>query len=323
MRARTGLSIFCLALTPFGCGARSEIRGALPDASVDADAHEGDATTSISCEQGVVQIATTASQPDTIILDGEWVYWHDATGIFRAKKSGGGTETLAQSAPYFWPDLVAFAIGGGNLFYGDGDSIVSQGATIGTLPSPGFAAGPSHVFAWSRDVLPSTLFRYAFDGTGVPTIGQINRKPEEMTFAEGEVPCIAEDPGVECNGTLLYGLSATDLVVTGKDIWFTSNDATNGARVLHLWPSFVLTTVDDTTGAFALAQDQTDLFFTDGLGLRVRRIDGKTGPVTDIAVVGPDFAPMDIVVDDTCVYWTSSSRFDKKGAGAVMAGPKK
>jgi len=319
MRARSGLSIFCLVLT--ACGARSEIRGGLPDASI-VDAGGDEPITTSSCASGVVQIATTGAQPDTIALDGDWVYWHDATGIFRAKKTGGPPETLAQPALYFWPDLAAFAVGDGHLFYGDGDAIVFQGTTIDKLPSPGFAAGPSHVFAWSRDVLPSPLFRYAFDGTGGITGGSFPHKTSTLAFQPVETICAAEDPAVECAGQLLSGLSATDLVVTANDVWFTSNDSTNGARVMHVaMPSLKTAPLADTTGAFAIAQDDTNLYFTDGLGLRVRRIEGKTGPVSDIAS-DSSFGPVDLVVDDTCVYWTASSRFDKTGSGVVMAGPK-
>jgi hypothetical protein len=144
-----------------------------------------------------------------------------------------------------------------------------------------------------------------------------------MTFTSSATFCFAEDPGVECNGTLLSGLTATDIAVDGNDVFFTSNDATNGARVMHLvLPSLKTAPIADTEGAFALAQDDSDLFFTDGLNLRVRRIEGKTGPVTDIAK-DASMGPVDLVIDDTCVYWTASSRFDKTGSGVVMAGPKK
>jgi hypothetical protein len=319
MRARTVLSIFCLVLA--ACGARSEIRGGLPDASTMDVIGDQQVTTS-SCEKGLVQIAATGSQPDTIVLDGDWVYWHDATGIFRVKKTGGGPETLAQPAPYFWPDLAAFAVGGGNLFHGDGDAIVFQGTPIDKLASPGFASNASNVFAWSRDALPTPLIRYDFGGQGA-NIASIGRKPVEMTFTTSALPCVAEDPGVECGGVLLSGLSATDIAVDGDDVFFTSNDATNGARVMHLvMPSLKTAPIADTDGAFALAEDASDLFFTDGLGLRVRRIEGKTGPVADIAST-PVYGPVDLVVDDTCVYWTASSRFDKTGSGWVMAAPKK
>jgi hypothetical protein len=323
MRARTGLSIFCLVL--IGCGARSEIGGALPDASVVMDAADGggnDVATT-SCTTGVVQIATTASQPDTLMLDSEWVYWHDGAGIFRVKKTGGGVETLAKLAPYFWPDLTAFALSGGHLFYGAGDEILWDGQTITKLDTPGFAVETDHVFAWSRATLPSPIFRFYLDGTGGPIALKLTHRAVEMAFTSSVGFCFAEDPGVECSGTLLSGLTATDIVATDEDVWFTSNDATNGARVMHTVLSSLKTSpIADTTGAFALAQDDANLYFTDDTNLRVRRIEGKTGPVTDIAS-NPVFGPVDIVVDDTCVYWTAASHFDKTGSGAVMAGPKK
>jgi len=294
----------------------------MSDASV-ADVVSDDTSSTSSCEKGVIEIVKTGALPDTIVLDGPWVYWHDATGIFRAKKTGGAPETLAQPVPYFWPDLAAFAVGGGHLFHGDGDAIVFDGKTIDKLPSPGFAASASHVLVWSRDVLPTPLYRFAFDGTGGWNNEYITHKPIAMTFAPPEIVCVAEDPGVECAGQLLSGLTATDIVATPSDVWFTSNDATNGARVMHIvLPSLATTPIADTTGAFGLAQDDTNLYFTDGLGLRVRRIEGKSGPVVDIAS-DPGFGPVDIVVDDTCVYWTASSRFDKTGTGVVMAAPKK
>jgi len=304
MRARRVLSIFCLVLT--SCGARSEIRGGTSDASVPSDAGNDAATT--SCASGVVQLATTGLQPDTIVLDGEWVYWHDATGIFRMKKSGGGSETLGHPIVSFWPDLAAFGAADGQLFWQNG---------------MGVATSKKHVFQWSRDELPTALVRFDFDGSNETQVAVLQHEPIDMTFTSSESPCIAEDPGVECGGQLLSGLTATDIAVSGNDVFFTSNDSTNGARVMHLvMPSLKTAPIADTTGAFAIARDDSDLFFTDGLDLRVRRIEGKTGPVVDIAS-DPGFGPIDIVVDDTCVYWTASSRFDKTGTGVVMAAPKK
>jgi hypothetical protein len=321
MRARTFPSIFFFLLTS-ACGARSEIGGALPDASV-VDVSSDEAASQTSCQKGVVEIAKTGSHPDTIVLDGAWVYWHDEGGVFRAKKTGSAPETLAQTTSKLWPDLAAFAVGDGHLFYGDGDAIVFDGKTIDTLASPGFAASSSHVYAWSRDLLPTPLFRFAFDGTGGWNNEYITHKPVEMTFAPPEIPCIAEDPGVECAGQLLSGLGATDLVATQTDVWLTSNDATNGARVMHIeLPSLKTTPLDGTIGALAIAADDSDLFFTDATNRRVRRIEGKAGAVTDIALAGDGFGPIDLVVDDTCVYWTNGTVVPD-GQGAVMAAPKK
>jgi hypothetical protein len=321
MRARPSPSIFFALL--LGCGARTELDGALPDAAVvDVASEDGPAAT--SCVAGVVQIATTGTVPDTIALSGDWVYWHEQGGIIRVKKSGGAIETLHPASSTFWPDLAAFAVGGGSLFYGkDVSSVMMDEQTLYALPNPGFASSASHVYVWSRDILPSPLLTYAFDGTGGWNNQYITRKPVEMTFAPPEIVCIAEDPGVECGGQLLSGLSATDLVATNDDVWFTSNDLTNGARVMHIeLPSLKTAPIDDTVGALAIAGDATALYFTDATNRRVRRIAGKTGPVSDIASVGPSFTPVDVVADDTCVYWTSSS-VAPDGPGAVMAGPKK
>jgi hypothetical protein len=308
-----------------GCGARTELDGASSrrDASVVDVATEG-APTATSCAAGVVQVATAGTLPDTIVLDDAWVYWHEQGGIFRVKKTGGAIETLQPASSAFWPDLAAFAVGGGSLFYGkDASSVMRDEQTLYALPSPGFAASASHVFVWSRDILPSPLLEFAFDGTGGWNNSYITRKAVEMSFAPPEIVCVAEDPGVECGGQLLSGLSATDLVATNEDVWFTSNDATNGARVMHIeLPSLKTTPIADTVGALAIAGDATALYFTDATNRRVRRIEGKTGPVSDVASVGPELTPVDVVADDTCVYWTSSS-VAPNGPGAVMAGPKK
>jgi len=320
MRARSGLSIFCLVLTC--CGARSEIRGGLPDAAADDDV-TADAAPPACSNVGV--IVQTGTLPDTIVLDGSYVYWHEQSGLFRALKSGGGApEQVADATSSFWPDLAAFAIGGGgHLFYGEYPYAMYDDTPIETFSSPGFGASGSHVFMWSRDELPSPLVRFDLF-SGIPTaIGTIARKPVEMTFAQPEVMCIAEDPGVECGGQLLSGLTATDLVATAKDVWFTSNDPTNGARVMHIeLPSAKVTPIADTQGALAIAGDETTLFFTDTEGRRVRRIDGKTGPVSDVASVGNQLTPVDVVMDDTCVYWTNAS-LAPDAPGVVMAAPKK
>jgi hypothetical protein len=321
MRARTGLSIFCLTLTC--CGARSEIRGALPDASIVNDATTDEAAATPSCAKGIVEIAQTGSKPDTIVIDAEWVYWHDETGVLRAKKTGGAPETLSQRAAFFWPDLAAFAIGNGRLFDADGDAITFQGAALAHMPIPGFAASSSHVFVWSRDLAQSPVLRFDFSGAGGQTGSPIDGKAVEMTFTGPGVPCIALDPGVECDGGYLSGLTASDIVATTTDVWITSNDPTNGARVLHIEvPSASTAPIPDTAGAFAIAGDDTDLFFTDLLARRVRRIDGKTGPVVDIAPASATLTPVDVVVDDTCVYWTNAS-VAPNAPGAVMAAPKK
>lgn len=316
MRARSGLSIFCLALT--ACGARSEIAGGSPeitDASADKVIE--------SCEMGLFSFGRTGSRPDTIVLDGPWVYWHDADGVFRIDKNGGAPETLGKPTSSFWPNLAALAVGGGHVLYADGSTLVLDGKTLGSLASAETVASSAHFFAWARDSTPTEVRRFDFDGANESPFQVTTGNTTEMTFTTSESPCVAADPGVQCGAQLLSGLSATDIAVSGDDVFFTSNDATNGARVMHLvTPSLKTVPIADTTGAFALAQDDSNLYFTDDHDFRVRRIEGKTGVVVDIAKTAGKYEPIDIAVDDKCVYWTNAP-IAPDTQGWVMAAPKK
>jgi hypothetical protein len=324
-----------LALALVSCGARTDLggrvgldAGAHPDGAADAapDATPGACPTT-------TMLAQTAPQPDTLVLDGAFVYWRDSSGIWRVPKTGGTAQLLAPAVSHFWPDISAFAIGGGFVFYsddGNGERVpVGGGAPdpLGfTLDIPSFAVGAGHVYVWSH-VGFVEISRFDFSGKGLAVVDELPQPPSRMVFV-GPTAYAATDPGVwkldfGAGNQLLSGLTAVDVAVDGTDVYFTSSDATNGARVLVLsMPSLATTPVADTAGAFTLALDATDLYFVDADGQRVRRIAGRTGPVTDVATVGPLLAPVDLAVDDACVYFTASSRKDAKTAGAVMVAPK-
>ncbi len=334
---RVALAFACLVAA---CGARTELRGGGGDSSA-PDASPSDASsdhvTPLACTSGLVQLATTGSQPDEIALDQGWIYWHDETGIFRVKTDWTATETVVGSAAYFWPDLSAFVIASGHVYYGSGADEVwrapldssEPSMLIDHVPKPGFSASSQRVYVWSRVTIDTPIWRYDFGGQPAAGGAFLQHAPIEMTFGPVETAYAASDPDVVAIDFAqptpalehLSGLPASDIAISGNDLYFTSNDVTNGARVMHLLlPSLKTAPIADTVGAFALAQDANDLYFTDGKNLRVRRIAGKTGPVTDVASVAPDFAPIDVVVDDTCVYWTSAPQTGT--AGAIMAAPK-
>ncbi len=231
-----------------GCGARTDLGARIAlDASTDAFADDApsDAPDASSACPAPVTLAQTAAQPDAIAIDGEWIYWHDGAGVFRVKKTGGPAHFVAKASPAIWPDLVAFALAGGFVFYADGDVIlrapVGGGTTVPfafTLASAGFATDASHVFAWSRVGSPTEIDRFDFSGAGFTKVDVLSEPPSEMVF-DGKTAYAAADPGVWKLGfgagdELLSGLTATDVAVDGATVYFTSDDATNGARVLAL-----------------------------------------------------------------------------------------
>lgn len=334
---RVALAFACLLAA---CGARTELRGGSGDASA-PDASPGDASNehvALSCASGLVHLVATESQPDAIAIDHGWLYWHDQLGVLRLKLDGSASpEGVAPAWAYFWPDLSAFVIADGHVYYGSNADEVwraplyssEPSMLIDHVPKPGFSASSQHVYVWSRVTIDTPVWRYDFSGQPAAGGAYLQHAPIEMTFGPVETAYTASDPDVvaidftQPTPTIehLSGLPASDIAISGNDVYFSSNDVTNGARVMHMiLPSLKTTPIADTVGAFALAQDATDLYFTDGKNLRVRRIAGKTGAVTDVASVAPDFAPVDLVVDDTCVYWTNAPQTGS--AGAIMAAPK-
>jgi len=315
------------------CGARTDLgKRSIADAAVDAPAD----VPVPACASGA--LAATGTKPDTIAIDGAFVYWHDETGVSRVPKTGGQPEVVASSPATFWPELAAFALADGYVFFasaaGTASRVAASGGTADILgwnqPELAFAASSKFVYAWSPQGGPTPIMRFGFDGSGPNQVDDLTHPPNEMIVDANETAYVTSDPGVLANDyagksgldVLLSGLTATDVAPAGEDVYFTSDDATNGARVMVVSTKTLNAhPIGDTKGAFALAQDDSDLYFTDGLGLRVRRIAGKKGPVTDVASVGPNFSPIDLVVDGACVYFTSAPR-DGGSAGAVTVAPK-
>ena len=318
------------------CGARTDLgRRSIADAAVDAPL-DAPADGPHGC--ALRSLAATGAKPDTIAIDDAFVYWHDETGISRVAKTGGQPEVLASSPATFWPTLVAFTLAGGYVFFanaaGSASRVAGGGGSVDVLgwnqPELAFAASSKFVYAWSQQGGPTPIMRFGFDGSGPNQVDYLTHPPNEMIVDANETAYVAADPDVLANDyagksgldVLLSGLTATDVAPAGDDVYFTSDDATNGARVMVVsMKTLNAHPIGDTTGAFALAQDDSDLYFTDGFGLRVRRVADKKGPVTDVTSVGPDFSPIDLVVDGACVYFTSAPR-DGASPGAVMVAPK-
>jgi hypothetical protein len=327
--------VACGARTPLATGGKAPVDAGSHDAGADTDAADADAATTLCGGPGGAELAATGPHPDTIVVDGGFVYWHDAEGISRVPIGGGAVQPVAKVAAQLFPDLSAFAVGGGFVFYGDGAAIERAPVAGGgptpiapVLPLPGFAASKSFVRVWRRNG-PTTypILRLDFASGQVLGVDDLPEKPNEMFFV-GEDAWVAADPGVYripfgSPPQILSGQTASDIAVDADTIYFTSSDATNGARVVVLSKQTLKASdLPDTFGAFAIAMDDADLFFTDGNGLRVRRIDGKTGPVEDVASDGPDFAPVDLALAGACVFWTSSSRSGATSPGKVMVAPK-
>jgi hypothetical protein len=312
------------------CGARTELRTGAPatDSGTTTDA------TTLACPS-IAQIAQTSSRPDALVIDGDYVYWHDAKGISRVHKSGGAPEWIvANQLTHYWPHLAPFALGGGYVFYADTLDYVSRVPVSGGAPEKfgfgavetGFASGTSHVYFWERTVGVTDIKRIDFAGQGLVTWDTVPEPPSEMVF-DGDAQAIAAaDPGVfdvhSGGPEILSGLSAVDLAFDPTHVYFTSDDATNGSRVMTLVISSLATTpIADTAGAYAIAIDANDIYFTDRTALRVRRIANKTGPVTDVASSDAGFEPIDVALDGACVFWTSAAHADD-APGAVMVAPK-
>lgn len=327
-----------LALILVACGARTPLAStAALDAGKDVESGSDAAMSPCSA---LASIAATGPHPDAIALDGDHVYWHDQNGIFRVPKKGGSPSLVATTVSTFWPELVPFAIASGNVYFagaGDALSFVPVGGGTATsigksFAQAGFAASDSWVYAWSQAQGATPLVRFHFDGSGATQVDSMAHPPNEMVFGPNEVAYVAFDPGVQQNDyssmagasdTDLSGLAAEDIAVSGSQVYFTSNDSTNGARVMTVsTDTKIVSPIADTFGAVTLALDDADLYFADGDGLRVRRVAGKTGPVTDVATVGPDAAPIDLALDGTCVYFTVAPRAGADAPGAVMVAPK-
>jgi len=330
--------VACGARTPLATGGEGA-SDAGADAPFDAraDAKSDAATVACGAPGGSV-LAASDPEPDTIVLADGFLYWHTANGISRVPVVGGPVEPLdvSPSAQPF-PDLSALAVGGGYVFFADQNAVdrvtVSGGApeSLFSLPTPGVAASATRVHAWPRNGPGEVAVRVLDFGAQSFSSYTVAEPPNAMFFV-GEEAYVAADPGVyvaqpqASSAEILSGQTATDVVVDAdaENVYFTSDDGTNGARVIVLsQTTHQQSDVAGTSGAFALAMDATDLFFTDADGLRVRRVDGKTGPVEDVANDGPDFAPVDLVVDDSCVYWTSASRAGETQQGRVMVAPKR
>ena len=312
-----------------GCGARTGLAtGAAADAGPrDATA---DQDAALACP---AQLATTQSNPDTIAIADGFVYWHDVTGVWRVPLAGGPPQSIAHAPATFYPDLAAFAVGGGFVFFEDLSGEVQRFPVAGgpalslglSFEQPGFAASATFVHAWPRSGPDAGIVRrfdFAAQSFASYTLPE---PPSAMSFV-GEDAYAAADPGVYFvpfggSEQILSGQTASALVVVGDVVYFTSNDATNGARIFALSKTtHAQSTIADTSGALAIATDGTDLYFTDTNANRVRRVEGKTGPVDDVAPANDELRPIDLALAGDCVYWTARSGED--GApGAIESAP--
>lgn len=315
------------------CGARTGLRtgaGATDSGATDAPSDAPMFTCS-----SIAQVAQTKFRPDAIAIAGDYVYWHDSQGISRVHKSGGAPEPIVTNqVTHGWPHLSPFALGGGYVFYADPLGTISRVPVSGGAPDAlgphaveaGLAAGTSHVYFWERTVGSTDVKRMDFAGQGLVTWDTVP-EPPGVLVVDGDAQAIATaDPGVfdvfSGGHDILSGLSSIDVVFDESHVYFTSYDATNGARVMTLVVQSLATTpIADTAGAYAIAIDQNDLYFTDRKALRVRRIANKTGPVTDVANAASGFEPIDVALDGSCVFWTSAAHASDT-PGAIMVAPK-
>jgi hypothetical protein len=314
---------FAVVLFACGCGARSEIRGGGTEPSVDAG--------SDAQAHGCTLIATTAVHPDAIAIDDAFIYFHDDEGIWRLSKSGSTPVKLASATATLWPDLSPMSLSGGFVFYTDADTLtrvpVTGGASVSfgeNGPMLGVAANAADVWFWSRGPAPDfPISRVTLAGIGEPDVADLDEPPGKIFFGDTTAFAVA-DPGVFAIGLnggsqLLYGLSAVDVVADDDDVYFTSSDATNGARIMQLSKkTLAATKIAGSEGAYALAIGNGDLYFTDRTNSHVRRIIGKVGQAVDIVSISQNYSPIDIAVDDQCVYFTAAGAID----GLLMAAPR-
>ncbi len=334
-----GLVAACGGRTGLGVGLTglSDASLAQPDSST-VDARTVDVVDDVpvtpSCTSGLVKITSTDVEPDEILIDGGFVYWHDRSGVSRAPKAGGTAQVLAQSAPLGWPELAAFALSTTNVYFAFGPTMIAAVSKTGgpvqpiPMPVPNFpavATSPTMVYGWASSGT-SPLLAMPLGGGPVQPVGTLPSASNKMVI-DGARGFIASDGGVQYinlgSGAVTYlsGLGASDVAVDASAVYFSTIDVTNGTAIVQVPRNGGATSVIlKRNGVYALALSQTDLYFTERLDMIVGKIIGKaTSNVVQIAQFDFSTQPVAIALDDLCVYVTVAPN----GApGAIYAAPK-
>jgi hypothetical protein len=297
-----------------------------------------DATDDVSvlpaCATHLVKIGDTAKDPDEILIDGDFVYWHDAIGVARAPKAGGPAQVLAPVPQLGWPALGTFALSSTDVYFGSGPTMIAMVSKQGgpmqpvPMPIPNFprvATSSTMVYGWAEGA-PSPLFAAPLGGGPGKPIGNLPTPTSKMVI-DGARGFTATDAGVQSVDlvtgavTFLSGLGASDVAVDSTDVYFTTIDVTNGTSIMRVPKNGgPQSKVVDWNGAYGIAVGETDLYFTDRLDMLVQKLVGKTGSsIVQIAGFDPTTQPVDIALDEQCAYFTVAP----SGApGAIFAAPK-
>jgi len=327
----------CGGRTGLGVGQHAADAGPPPaDAGSDAipifDASE-DVPAPLGCANGLVKIADTGVEPDQLVLDGGFLYWHDRDGISRVHKAGGAVQALAQGAAPGWPELAAFALSNTDVYFAFGPQITmvsKQGGPPQPIPipiPPNFpfvATSKTMLYAWSGG-MPGPLFAAPLGGGPGAPVANLPTAASKIVV-DGTRGYTATDGGVQAidlgTGTVtwLSGLGAADVAADASDVYFTTIDVTNGAAVMRVPKAGgPQSTVAAENGAYAVALSATDLYFTERLDMLVRKVVGKTSTLV-VNVASFDFTtqPIALALDDQCVYVTVAPN----GApGAIYGAP--
>ena len=304
-----------------------------PDAIPIFDASD-DVPAPLGCANGLVKIADTGAQPDQLVLDGGFLYWHDQDGISRVHKTGGTVQGLTKTPAPGWPELAAFALSSTDVYFAFGPQIgmvPKQGGPMTPipLPIPNFpfvATSKTTLYAWSGG-MPGPLFAAPLGGGGPGAPIATLPTPTSKIVVDGNRGYTATDGGVQAvdlgTGTItwLSGLGAADVAVDASDVYFTTIDMTNGAAVMRVPKTGgPQSTVVAENGAYAVALSATDLYFTERLDMLVKKVVGKTSSLV-VIVASFDFTtqPIALALDDQCVYVTVAPN----GApGAIYGAPR-
>jgi hypothetical protein len=266
-------------------------------------------------------------EPDQIAVDDTYIYVHSFYGLAHFTKAGASTHVGISTPGPFYPELDAFVVVDGNYFFANNaESLVYLEPVAGgeantvdaSIVAGGIARSATHVYVWPQTTGITSIDRVSLDGaTTEHAVTSLPAPPVKMIFV-GEVGFAATTNGVyeidfQTKPVLLSALPATDLATDGTSIYF----ATPSGIAVVSTTTTQTTVVPGSTGAFAVAFGAGDVYFTDTVGNRVRRI--RLGSIVDVASVGPTYAPVDIALDDHCVYWTNKG--DHGGVVMTMARP--
>ena len=321
-----------------GLGVGSYAGDASPGQDAGKDGAVGDAakdaTVVLDCATSFVKIADTEKNPDQIVIDGAFVYWHDDKGVSRAPKAGGPAQSLAQTSATSWPTLASFALSSTDVYFVIGPGQVAmvskQGGSVKPIPMPvpdfpGVATSTTMLYAWSTGS-PGSLFSATLGGAPGMPFTPLPAATSKIAI-DGAFGYAASNGGVQSidlvtgKVTYLSGLAASDGAVDASDVYFTTIDVTNGTAIMRVPKAGgAQSKVRDEKGAYAVALDATDLYFGNRLSQSVNKIVGKTSSsVVQIAALDSTTQPIGIALDDQCVYIAAAPI---SGTGAIYAAPK-